>query len=121
MSDQIEPHQEAPSALISATRDKVLITDARGRVISVGRLNALQYYRLTKAMGATGNNPATMDLAVIASSVRRIDTTDIAMPHTEREVEFLLQQLDFDGLAAAGEGLKQLSAKGDDGTEAAKN
>ena len=94
--------------------------DARGRLIVVNRLNALQYYRLTKAMGAAAANPAAMDMATLASSVRRIDTLDIAIPANEREVEFLIQQLDFDGIAAAGEALKKFSDDADDGKDAAK-
>ncbi len=96
--------------------------DARGRLITVNRLNALQFYRLTKAMGATASNPGAMDLATLASSVRRIDALDIAIPANEREVEFLIQQLDFDGLAAAGEALKKLGETADDDrNETAKN
>jgi hypothetical protein len=103
-TNEIAAISEAPSDIVaSAARNKVLVTDARGRVIAVHKLNALQYYRLAKAMGGdTASNPAAMDLAVIASSVRRIDTLDLAVPATERDVEFLMQQLDFDGLAAAG-------------------
>jgi hypothetical protein len=97
--------------------------DVRGRVISVKRLNALQFYQLTKAMGAAASNPASMDLAILASSVCRIDTQLFAPPRTERDVEFLIQQLDFDGIAAAGEALKKLSGEesGDAEVESAKN
>jgi hypothetical protein len=76
---------------------------------------------LTRAMGEAANNAALMDMAVTAAAVRRIDTTDFAMPATEADVRFLMQALDFDGLKAAGEGLRQLHGKADDGTEAAKN
>ena len=71
----------SPAATIAAANDRVLVTDKRGRVIIVRKLNALQFYNLTKAMGASAN-PATTDLAVIASSVMRIDTTDFAPPRT---------------------------------------
>lgn len=111
----------SPSETVTAAKTTVLITDARSRIIKVRKLNALQFYQLTKAMGATSSNAGAMDLAVIASSVARIDATDFAPPRTETDVSFLIQQLDFDGLAAAGEGLKQLSGNSDDGIEAAKN
>ena len=114
---------ETPSETVAKTAlSTASHLDARGRLITVNRLNALQFYRMTKTMGGTNSiNAATMDLAVIASSVKKIDATDIAFPGTEREVEFLIQQLDFDGLAAAGEALKKLSINPEDGTEAAKN
>jgi hypothetical protein len=101
--------------------EKVLITDARGRIIAVQKLNLLNYYFLTKAMGAESSNISLMDLATTAAAVRRIDTTDFAMPSTETDVRFMMQILDFDGLKAAGEGLRKLHTKTDDGAEVAKN
>ena len=112
---------EKPSDMVKAVSSKVLVTDARGRVISVHKLNLLNYYILSKAMKEDASNPALMDMATTAAAVRRIDTTDFAMPSTEADVRFLMQMLDFDGLKAAGEGLRQLHSKADDGTEAAKN
>jgi hypothetical protein len=111
---------ESFSSLASHSKEKVLITDKRGRVIAVRKLNALQIYRLTKAMGASASNAEAMNLAIIASSVSRIDTFDFAFPAKERDIEFLIEKLDFDGIAAAGEGLASFVVD-DGGTEAAKN
>lgn len=111
---------ETPTETI-AKIDTASHLDARNRLITVNRLNALQFYRLTKVMTENSSNKAAMDLAIIASSVKKIDATDIAMPSTEREVEFLIQQLDFDGLAAAGEALKKLGETEAGDIDAAKN
>ena len=111
----------ATEQLTAAAKTEVKVTDERGRVIAVHKLNLLNYYMLTRAMGEAASNAALMDMVVTVAAVRRIDTTDFAMPSTEADVRFLMQQLDFDGLKAAGEGLRQLHAKADDGTEAAKN
>jgi hypothetical protein len=113
----------ATAELAAAARTEVKVADERGRIIAVRKLTALNYYMLTKAMGSDAANPTLMDLAVTAAAVRRIDTTDFAFPAAEGDVRVLLQLLDFDGIKAAGEGLRQLHAakKGDDGTEAAKN
>ncbi|SRR5258708_29449760 len=111
---------EKPSAVVAAL-DKMLVTDARNRVIAVHKLSLLNYYHLNRAMGESANNPALMNMAVVAAAVHRIDTTDFAFPRTEKDVEFLMQLLDFDGLKAAGEGLVQLNPQADDGNEAAKN
>jgi hypothetical protein len=117
-----EAHAASATAQVAAAaQTKVLVTDARGRVIAVHKLSLLNYYLLSRAMGNDASNPALMDMATTAAAVRRIDTTDFAMPSTEKDVRFLMQMLDFDGLKAAGEGLRQLHSKGDDGTEAAKN
>jgi hypothetical protein len=113
--------EETPTETIAKIPDTASHLDARGRRITVNRMNALQFYRLTKVMGMDASNAAAMDLAVIASSVKKIDATDIAMPSTERDVEFLIQQLDFDGIAAAGEALKKLGAAGAEDNDAAKN
>ena len=110
------------SQVAAAAKTEVKVADERGRIISVRKLNALNYYMLTKAMGNDASNEALMDLAITAAAVRRIDTQDFAFPAREQDVRVLLQLLDFDGIKAAGEGLRQLHAKAvDDGTEAAKN
>jgi hypothetical protein len=111
----------ATAELAAAVQTKVLVTDARGRIIAVHRLSLLNYYLLTKAMAEEAGNPTLMDLAITAASVRRIDTTDYAMPLKEIDVRHMMQVLDFDGIKAAGEGLRQLHAKADDGVDAAKN
>jgi hypothetical protein len=113
---------DTPSTVVaSAAQDKVHVTDDRGRIIVVQKLNLLNYYTLTKAMGDESSNASLMDMTITAASVRRIDVTDFAMPKTETEVRLLLQMLDFDGLKAAGEGLRKLHSKSSDGTAAAKN
>jgi hypothetical protein len=116
-----EARTSATEQLAAAAQTKVLVTDARGRVIAVHKLTALNYYQLTRAMGESADSAALMDLAVTAASVRRIDTLDFGFPSREKDVEFLIQMLDFEGIKAAGEGLRQLHAKADDGTDTAKN
>jgi hypothetical protein len=114
---------ETPTETMArSTQNKATAADARGRIIAVRRLSALQYFNLTKVMGADASNPAAMDIAMIASSVCRIDVLDIAFPRKDSDITFLIQQLDFDGLAAAGEALKTFgNANADGGIEAAKN
>lgn len=96
-------------------------SDARGRVITVRKMNALQVYRLTKVLGQHAANQATLDMATLASTVCRIDTQDIAFPASDKDIEFVIQQLDFDGIAAAAEAMKKLSASDEEILETAKN
>jgi hypothetical protein len=112
---------ETASATVAAAKNKVLVTDARGRVIAVRKLTALNYYQLAKAMGESASNPTLMDLAITAAAVSRVDVTDLAFPRTEKDVEFAMQFLDFEGIRAAGDGLRQLSTKIEDEAEVAKN
>jgi hypothetical protein len=109
--------EQTPTEMLAKIETASAI-DKRGRRIVVKRLNALQLYRLAKIPGGASTATAT-DLATLACSVTKIDTLPIAFPATEQDVEFLIQQLDFDGLAAAAEALKQLSDGADE--EAAKN
>ena len=110
--------EQTPTDIISAPVT-AYATDKRGRVITVKRLTALDYYRVTKVLG--DSNAATFGMASLACTVRRIDTTDFALPTTERDVEFILQQLDFDGLTAAGEALEKLNPADEADKAAAKN
>jgi hypothetical protein len=109
------------AAVAAAAKTEITVVDTRGRVIVVRKLNLLNYYLVARAMAEAAANPFLMDMATTASSVRRINTTDFAMPVSESDVRLLMQELDFDGLAAAGEGLRQLHAKVDEGTDTAKN
>lgn len=107
------------------TKKEASHTDARGRLIAVAPLDALQYYNLIKALGPTAQNNAALDLAMMAATVRAIDTTKFPLPSSEKDVQFVIQQLDFDGIAAAGEALESLNANSaeeqDAEREAAKN
>jgi hypothetical protein len=106
---------------LKKTLDTASHLDARGRLITVGRTSALQFYRLTKAMGVTASNEASMALASLVATVRKIDATNVAFPSTESEVEFLIQQLDFDGIAGVGEALVKLRENAIDEAAVAKN
>ena len=52
------------------------MTDSRRRVIAISKLSVLNYYQLTKAMG-DGVADRTLNMAVIAAAVRRMDTLDL--------------------------------------------
>lgn len=112
---------ETPTQALAQMANTASHMDGRGRLITVKRLDALQFYRLTKAMGEVSSTEAAMDMAMLACAVSKIDATPVAFPNTEREVEFLIQQLNFDGIAAAGEALKKLSTDKAAEAEVAKN
>ncbi|WP_315792233.1 MULTISPECIES: hypothetical protein [unclassified Bradyrhizobium] len=97
--------------------------DAKGRRIEVSPLNALEYYRLAKALG-TISSEAAEDMAFVAAAVRKVDTKLFALPKTETDVEFLIQTLGFEGIAAAGLALAKIGKSEEDikkEAEAAKN
>ena len=99
------------------SRKTAKATDAKGRVITVSPLNALQYYNVVKAMGSSAENKTLVDFAMIAATVRRINTTDYSVPSNEKDVQFLIQELDFDGIIAAGEALSSLNKADEENAE----
>ena len=117
--------KDTPSQEIAkAAKKEASATDARGRLIAVSPLDALQYYNLIKVLGQTAQNKAALDLAMMAATVRAIDTTKFGPPSSEKDIQFVIQTLDFDGIAAAGEALKTLTPSEEDQEaeiEAAKN
>lgn len=104
-------------------RPTAFAMDGKGRRIEVQALNALEFYDLAKVLGTTTSEVAESMAATVAT-VRKIDTTPYALPATESEVRFLIQTLDFDGIAAAGIALSKLrktEADVDGEVAAAKN
>jgi len=75
-------------------------------------------------MKDNSNTAVAMDLASIACAVTEIDGERIFFPAVERELEHLMQRLDFDGLQAVSEALKSLAPPADEQeqtTDIAKN
>ena len=110
--------------IVNTARKTAEAIDKKGRVIEVQVLRALDLYRLTKIMGVSSQNETTMNLAMTARSVVAIDGVQISAPSAESEIEAIIQQLDFDGLQAAGEALKALgnaSTSSDELIEQTKN
>jgi hypothetical protein len=113
--------QDGPAAAVKAGAETATATDAKGRVIEVGRLNALQFYRITKALGSAGDSEATKEFAALVCTVRSIDGERIDFPTTERQIEALIQRLDFPGIAAIQVALTKITEADSAGTDAAKN
>jgi len=99
---------DAPSRTMTV-RAQASTLDARGRSIAARKLSLLDYYRLTKMLGEQASNERQMELASLAASVTEIDGEPTIFPNSEREIEALLQRLDFDGITDAGEALKTLN------------
>lgn len=107
-ADAVEtPTQTVVRAAASNTAAGI---DKRGREIVVKSLNALDLYRLTKALKEHSNTQASLNLAMTAASVTAIDGEPVAAPTSDREIEAMLQRLDFDGLEAANKALTALAA-----------
>jgi hypothetical protein len=99
---------ETPSArLIAAAQAAPTVTDGRGRVLSLRRLNALDKLRLFKAAGPVlSQNQPWLGMAVLACSVAAIDDVPVPAPATEGQVEALVFRLGDDGLSVIASALE---------------
>jgi hypothetical protein len=103
---------DSPSARLVAAQAAPVVTDGRGRVLTLRRLTALDKLRLFKAAGPVlAQNQPWLGMAVLACSVAAVDDVPVPPPIIEGQVEALVARLGDDGLAAVAAAL-------DDGTEA---
>src|ERR1700722_10257800 len=96
---------DTPSQTIKVAASKTVdVTDARGRVISIGTMSALDRMRLFEMIGPTNSaNEAYLGYATLASHVRAIDGEPVNRPTGKRELEALVKLLDDDGMNAVGQ------------------
>lgn len=115
---------ETPSAqIVRSAHKEATVTDVRGRVLTVRRMTALAKMRLIAFAGPElARNEQWVGMAALASSVVKIDG-DAVTSNTVREVEFIVDRLDDDGLEAVASVYQEtfgISAK-DDTLGQAKN
>lgn len=83
------------------------VKDARGRRITLKKPPVLAQYRLIEVAGAeTAKNEVYMGMVLPLIFVVAIDDDPVLQPKTKLELEFLIQRLDEDGIAAVMEGCK---------------
>lgn len=96
-----------PSAQIiadaAATRQ---VTDAKGRVLTVKTLSALDKLRVFKACGADFGNQMYLGYAMLASAVTEIDGVPLPAASNERQLEHAVQTLGDAGLDAVADALQ---------------
>lgn len=113
---------ETPSqSIVTAGQRAASAPDSKGRIITCRMLSPVDLFRLTKMLGASASNQATLNLAMSACSVTAIDGDAITAPATEREIEAVLQRLGFEGLEAVGKALVELAISPEAQVEQAKN
>lgn len=103
---------DTPSArLVAAAQAAPTVTDARGRVLALRKLNALDKLRLFKAAGPVlAQNQPWLGMAVLACSVAAIDDVPVPAPVTEGQIETLVSRLGDQGLAVIAAALDDAAA-----------
>lgn len=83
-----------------ATKEEV-VTDERGRQITLRKPGVLAQYRIVEAAGAeAAANQTYMQMVTPLIYVAKIDDDAVFLPKSKGEIEALLQRLDEEGLAA---------------------
>jgi hypothetical protein len=112
------PHDTPSRAVVSPSTASHV--DARGRRITVRKLTALDFYRLTKLVPPP-QNEMTMNMATTAIACASIDDDPVTFPLTELQLDAIIQRLDFDGFTAVNEALASMRTDPDREKESAKN
>jgi hypothetical protein len=89
-------------AILDKALEQKVITDERGRCLTVRRLSALDTLRLLKAAGPVlSQNQAWLNVASIAISVIAIDGLPLPVPSSEAQIEAAVVRLGDEGLTSA--------------------
>jgi hypothetical protein len=98
----LEPGSPSAEMVRKALQEQV-ITDERGRQLTVRRPGVLAQFRLVEAVGPeAASNQTYMQMINPLLYLGKIDGEDVLPPMSKREVEVLIQRLDEEGLAALG-------------------
>lgn len=88
-----------------------VVTDRRGRRLTVRPLTALDTLRLLKAAGPSlAQNEAWLAMAGLVFCISDIDGVPVPAPTTESQIEALVDRLGEDGLAAIAQALETAEA-----------
>jgi hypothetical protein len=76
-------------------------TDAKGRKLTLRKLNILDQVRLLRAIGPSqASNQPYYDIVMAAASVSDIDGLPIPMPTNERQIDAAIARIGDEGFAA---------------------
>ena len=93
----------------------ITVTDARGRVIGIGKPPFHAQFDLVEAIGQSAENKTYMGMVSLLPWVKSIDGDPVLVPTTKLQVRALLQRLDEDGYTAVAEGVAEHFLGGADG------
>ncbi|MDA8230744.1 MAG: hypothetical protein M0006_05345 [Magnetospirillum sp.] len=114
---------ETPSAtIVNAANTAATVTDDKGRMIGIKRMNALDRLRMFEVIGGdNAKNEAFLGYATLAFHVVNVDGDAFSRPTTRRQLEAMIQMLDDDGLAAVAKGIAEHFAPAEIDADAVKN
>ena len=78
-----------------------VITDAKGRKITLRKLNVLDQVRLLRAVGADqARNQPYVEIVTMSASVSDIDGVPVLLPVNERQIDAAIGRIGDEGFAA---------------------
>lgn len=105
MNATVELKVGSPSEQASAAQTEFVVTDAKGRGITLKKPNLLAQFHLVKVIGETARNSAYMSMVSPLTYVVAIDGEPALPPHSPRELDALIQRLDEHGYMAVIDGI----------------
>lgn len=98
----------ASEEIIAEENKVVVVDDAHKRKIGIRKVNMSMRRRLFKALSAENQaKPQYLGIAMLAICVTEIDGDPVSFPTTELQVDFLIDRLEDDGIAAVALGLQK--------------
>jgi hypothetical protein len=106
MADVKVKLNDVPSNDVVAKQNKsFVVTDAKGRAITLKKPGVLSQFRLIEALGDTAKNVVYTSMVLPIIFVTDIDGDPIPQPQSKREIEALIQRLDDEGIEAVSNGV----------------
>src|SRR5258708_14877125 len=100
---------------VATAKPAPTVTDAKGRVLTLGEHDVLAPYRLVRIVGAeAAENRVYMNMIFPLLYLKKIDDEDLIPFQTIREVEALIQRLGHDGVRKLRAGVEKHFSSGDE-------
>lgn len=108
-----EPRKVKPGAIV--------VQDARGRSIGIGKPPFDAQFDLVEALGTSADNKTYLGMVSLLSWVKSIDGDPVSLPTTKLQIKALLKRLDEDGYTAVALGIAEnfVSSVDEDALQAA--
>lgn len=93
--------------IIQAQNQEFVVTDKRGRKITLKKPGILMQYKLVEILGDSSSNQRYLAMVMPLLFVTSIDNLPVHRLADKRQIDALLERLDEDGLSAVMEGVNE--------------
>lgn len=108
----------ATEHLIAQANESVVVTDSKGRRITLKEPGVLQEFKFVELVGGeAAMNPVWMNMTMPLIYVAGIDDSPVFSPVKRIEIDALIERLGRDGIAAVSKGVAEKWGKKDPAKE----